>query len=283
MSQSLNKIKRRISTIESTRKITSAMKLVSNAKMVKFKKELDNERLYIDYMDEILNDVIFYNEVNPTKKIDSIFLNENNNSSKKLYVLLTTDLGLCGAYNNEIFKFFKELYKNGDEVILIGTKGLSFFKKDEVKIHYDFLHLYENINVYKIKELTDFIVEKYKTLNYSSVEIIYHKYINTVLSIPKIKKLLPFEIKENKKMYVDPLFLPKKEEVVNKIIPEYINSIVLNLVYESMVSENSARRNAMENADQNAKDMIDDLKLEYNKERQQAITQEISEVIGGSK
>lgn len=283
MAQSLNKVKRRIATINSTRKITNAMKLVSNVKMRKYSKELNNQTLYIEGIKRVLSDVIFHNALNSDEKIDSPFIKKNLNATKTLYVIVTSNLGLCAGYNNEIFHHFSSLYKEGDELVLIGDKALINYSKSNVKYYVDFLKIAEGISMQSIRHLTDFLVKKYLSNEYKEVVIVYHEYVNTLISLPKSAVLLPIPVLENEEYNYDPLYVPGKKAVIDYIVPQYLNTFIYQKLYSSLISENSARRNAMDNADQNAKDIVEKLNLEYNKERQQAITQEISEVVAGSK
>jgi F-type H+-transporting ATPase subunit gamma len=283
MSQSLNKVKRRIGAINSTRKVTSAMKLVSNVKTRRYSRELDMQTAYINSMEQILNDCVFINHHNGDEKVDSIYLKENDKSNKTLYLIYSSTLGLCGGFNNELFRFFRNIYKEGDELVLIGEKSLHEYRDQNIKLYTDFIKLNNSVNKDCIDGLAKFLVDKYQTGDYKSVHFIYHDYVNSMVSVPKDLQILPILLKENDEYAYDPVFCPDKEAVIKEVVSNYIKSILYQKMYASLVSENSARRTAMDNADQNAKDMIDKLQLEYNKARQAAITQELTEVVAGSK
>lgn len=283
MSQGLNKVKNRIGAINSTRKVTSAMKLVSNVKTRRYSRELEMQTAYINSMEQILNDCVFINHHNADEKIESIYLKENDKSSKILYVIYSSTLGLCGGFNNELFRFFRNIYKQGDELVLIGEKAIHEFRGSNIKIYTDFVKFNSAVNKDNIDALSKFLVNKYQTGSYKSVHFIYHDFVNTMLSVPKDLQILPISLKENNEYAYDPVFCPDKETVIKEVVSNYVKSILYQKMYASLVSENSARRNAMDNADQNAKDMIDKLQLEYNKARQAAITQELTEVVAGSK
>lgn len=282
MGQSLNNIKRRINTVNSTRKITSAMKLVSNVKTRRFMRELENHKEYVTETKTILNDSLYYLNDEELKSINPL-LTTFPNANKRLVIIVTSSLGLCGGYNNDVYKFYSNFYKEGDEVITIGEKGLIEYKKKKNLVIYDkYSHLLDKLELSDLKLFINYIDDLYLTGEYRSVEVIYHRYINSLISKVESYQILPLTFKEENNYGISPVFLPNKKEVINTLIPQYINVTIYEKFISSLVSEYSSRRNAMDNADKNAKDLVDKLKLEYNKERQQSITQEITEVVSGS-
>ncbi len=282
MGQSLNNIKRRINTVNSTRKITSAMKLVSNVKTRRFMRELENHKEYVTETKTILNDSLYYLSDEELKSINPL-LTTFPNGNKRLVIIVTSSLGLCGGYNNDVYKFYSNFYKDGDEVITIGEKGLIEYKKKKKLVIYDkYSHLLDKLELSDLKLFINYIDDLYLTGEYRSVEVIYHRYINSLISKVESYQILPLAFKEENNYGISPVFLPDKKEVINTLIPQYINVTIYEKFISSLVSEYSSRRNAMDNADKNAKDLVDKLKLEYNKERQQSITQEITEVVSGS-
>lgn len=282
MAQSLNKIRHRIQTIQSTRKITSAMKLVSNVKMMQLRRQLIGERAFLASLERFVGDVVFYNDMNSSKAVRSPLLEKNDKAQKTLYVIFMSDLGLCAGYNDETLILFKRIFKEGDEAVFIGEKTSMIEKRISLTHYDDFIDLYKDMDREKMRDLTDFLIEKYSSKQYSSVSIVYHEYVNTLTNVTKCYPLLPLSVKENKDLVYDPIYIPNKQGIADYLLPIYIRTLVENKIYETLVSENSARRNAMDSADQNANDMIANLKLNFNKERQQAITQEITEVVSGS-
>lgn len=282
MGQSLNNIKRRINTVNSTRKITSAMKLVSNVKTRRFMRELENHKEYVTETKTILNDSLYYLSDEELKSINPL-LTTFPNANKRLVIIVTSSLGLCGGYNNDVYKFYSNFYKEGDEVITIGEKGLIEYKKKKKLVIYDkYSHLLDKLELSDLKLFINYIDDLYLTGEYRSVEVIYHRYINSLISKVESYQILPLAFKKENNYGISPVFLPNKKEVINILIPQYINVTIYEKFISSLVSEYSSRRNAMDNADKNAKDLVDKLKLEYNKERQQSITQEITEVVSGS-
>ena len=282
MGQSLNNIKRRINTVNSTRKITSAMKLVANVKSRRFMRELKNHEDFVKETKTILNDALFSLNDDELTTINPL-LTHYSNAKKRLVIIVTSSLGLCGGYNNEVYKYYSDFYKDGDEVITIGEKGfIEYSKKKNLKIYTEFTNVLDKVEISELKGLIDFIDSKYLTGEYRSVEVIYHRYINSLISKVESIQILPLIFKEEKKVEISPVFLPDINTVINTLIPQYINVTIYEKFVSSLVSEYSARRNAMDNADKNAKDLVEKLRLEYNKERQSSITQEITEVVSGS-
>ncbi len=282
MGQSLNNIKRRINTVNSTRKITSAMKLVANVKSRRFMRELKNHEDFVKETKTILNDALFSLNDDELTTINPL-LTQYSNAKKRLVIIVTSSLGLCGGYNNEVYKYYSDFYKDGDEVITIGEKGfIEYSKKKNLQIYTEFTNVLDKVEISELKGLIDFIDSKYLTGEYRSVEVIYHRYINSLISKVESIQILPLIFKEEKKVEISPVFLPDINTVINSLIPQYINVTIYEKFVSSLVSEYSARRNAMDNADKNAKDLVEKLRLEYNKERQSSITQEITEVVSGS-
>ena len=282
MGQSLNNIKRRINTVNSTRKITSAMKLVANVKSRRFMRELKNHEDFVKETKTILNDALFSLNDDELTTINPL-LTQYSNAKKRLVIIVTSSLGLCGGYNNEVYKYYSDFYKDGDEVITVGEKGfIEYSKKKNLQIYTEFTNVLDKVEISELKGLIDFIDSKYLTGEYRSVEVIYHRYINSLISKVESIQILPLIFKEEKKVEISPVFLPDINTVINTLIPQYINVTIYEKFVSSLVSEYSARRNAMDNADKNAKDLVEKLRLEYNKERQSSITQEITEVVSGS-
>ncbi|MFA6755011.1 MAG: ATP synthase F1 subunit gamma [Bacilli bacterium] len=281
--QSLSRVKRRINTVQSTRKITNSMKLVSSVKLRKLTKFLESEELYFTSMDRVINDALFENKNYLNNKVSSPYLSVYPNATKTLYIVVTSNTGLCAGYNANIFKFFKDFYKKGDEVILIGEKSYAYFRHDKELVTYnDFIKINTGFDYAKARLLAKFALNKFGSGNYKSVNIIYTKYINSLVAKPENIQILPYLPSENPRYHYEPIYEPGKQEVVDYAIPLYIASKVYYYLYISFISEESSRRNAMDNADRNAKELVDELKLEYNKARQAEITQQITEVTSGS-
>ena len=280
MGQGLNKVKRRIQTVDSTKKITSAMKLVSSVKFSKLQKELNAKQLYLDELQKIGN--IIFNAAKGAK-MKKRYFEAPEEATKNLYVLVNANMGLCGAYNHNIYKLFTEIYKKGDEVLIIGDSLLSRLEQESVEINTDFIKIDEVLSIANIRKLAHAVLEFYKTKKYKKISLIYTHYKNVISYEVKEFSLLPLSYEFDNKMQENPGdFEPNLEYVVNSFINKYLTSQLYLKIYESHISEQASRRNAMDNADKNAEDLIDKLTLEYNKARQAAITQEITEIVGGA-
>lgn len=282
MGQSLNNIKRRINTINSTRKITSSMKLVSNVKCRRFMVEEYKQREYSTLLRSIILDCIKLKTDIPQDELPPL-IRVKKQTNHRLIILVSSTLGLCGGYNSELFKFYNDNFKENDEVIVIGEKArIELLKHNNIKIHADFLDILDKYNIFKTKNLVNYISTLYVENDFDEVDIIYHKYVNSLVSKVIIEKLLPFNIDNNVTSYA-PLHDQDISSILTYSIKEYLCSVLNDCFLSCLVSEHSARRNAMDNADKNAREIVSKLQLEYNKERQQSITQEITEVVAGSK
>lgn len=284
MATSTFEIKNRIKTIKVTAKMTKAMKLVASVKFQKWKKFLDDNEDYRLAMHDVMVRTL---QSIPSKDYLKQACLKSYSNSKNLYIIVTSSLGLCGAYNYNIFHKIDPLLQNDDELLLIGQKGYLHYKDSNYKLYLDYINLLDDLTYENVKKLRHFVVRLYKKEIYKSVTLVYTVFKNSLTLEPTIKKMLPFELEhyhldENKPQY-KPLFDPDVGSVLTLILPHYLDASFYNKLLISEVSEQSSRRNAMENATQSADKLIDKLQLEYNKLRQEKITSEISEIISGSK
>lgn len=281
MASSLQGTKRRIKSVNSTRKVTKAMELVATAKLKKSKDKLEKIKVYTDEVKRTIRRIM----VNSTE-VNSVFLKPNE-SDVRAFVVVTSNLGLCGGYNANILKLaFERVNLVKDVMYVIGAKGVQFFGNRK----YNILEEYQNVdfNYTCSKLLTEKLMAMYQKGEINGVELIYTEFVNSVTFVPHAVELLPFvqdtsNDDEAKYSFTDEVkYEPNPVEILNQLIPFYIESTIYGYVLESEVSENASRRTAMENASDNADEIIDELKLQYNKARQGAITQEITEIISGA-
>lgn len=284
MPESLVNTKRRITTIRSTEKITKAMKLVASVKYQRWKKYFEENKAYITGMNQTmlrtLAGVDFYEAGKPN-------ILTSYNKDKTLYIVVTSTLGLCGAYNYNLFKALDPVLKQQDELFFIGTKGLSHYNNKDFKKHTDYVDLLDNFTYSAVRRMRHQIVRLYKSQNYSKVVLVYTKYVNSLTFAPVLHQLLPLDPKlegvdEVKKSLNPPIFEPDVQSVLEQILPHYIDASLYHKLIESELSELASRRNAMETATDAADKIQAQLQLEYNKARQNAITQEITEVVAGA-
>lgn len=274
MAQELAKTKKRIQSVNSTLKITKAMELVANAKLKRWKNKMENITQYLSEMSDIISTCAgSYDPFNMS--IDELKKYKNTNSI--LYIVVTSSLGLCGGYNYNVFKFLNNKIKPEDKIIILGTKGLVKYSHTDLNLDEDYVSLLDKFDSYASRNLKDKIINEYKTGKYSEVRLITTEYKNSLIFIPNDIRILPFENKDNK-TNDNIMFDPNKEEVLSLLIPKYLDALIYGKLTEAIVCEHASRRNAMDTATDNGEELSQKLMLEYNKARQQAITQEITEI-----
>lgn len=275
MAQELANTKKRIQSVNSTLKITKAMELVANAKLKRWKNKMENITQYLLEMSDIISTCAgSYDPFNMS--IDE--LKKYKNTSSKLYIVVTSSLGLCGGYNYNVFKFLNNKIKPEDKVIILGTKGLIKYSHTDLNLDEDYVPLLDKFDSYASRNLIDKIINEYKTGKYKEVRLIATEYKNSLTFIPNDIKILPFENKNNTTINDNIIFDPNKEEVLSLLIPKYLDVLMYGKLTEAIVCEHASRRNAMDTATDNGEELSQKLMLEYNKARQQAITQEITEI-----
>lgn len=274
MAQELANTKKRIQSVNSTLKITKAMELVANAKLKRWKNKMENITQYLLEMSDIISTCAgSYDPFNMS--IDE--LKKYENTSSVLYIVVTSSLGLCGGYNYNVFKFLNNKIKPEDKVIILGTKGLIKYSHTDLNLDDDYVSLLDKFDSYASRNLIDKIINEYKTGKYNEVRLIATEYKNSLTFIPNDIKILPFENKNNT-INDNIIFDPNKEEVLSLLIPKYLDVLMYGKLTEAIVCEHASRRNAMDTATDNGEELSQKLMLEYNKARQQAITQEITEI-----
>lgn len=281
MSANLNKTKHRIVSINSTKKITNAMELVATVKLKRYKDIMLANENYVDEIVELIQTLSYYKKENNK----SPFEIQNSDDLKDLYIVINSNLGLCASYNNDIYKYVEaNVDKNNAEILPIGIKGDQYYEKNGYMLDKSFVELNEKIEHGNIHKLARYIDNLYLNKKYHSIKLIYTHYVNSIRFVPNeitIYPLSPNMAKEPTSPYA-PIYDPSAEEIYQELVPIYTSSLLYQKIVESQVSEQASRRTAMENATDNANDLIDKLTLEYNKARQAAITQEITEVVSSS-
>lgn len=277
MSQAVTKIKSRIKSVSSAYKVTSAMKLVSTVKLKQWKGRMI---AYKDYTKEINETVDILLSYAKSKNIP--FMNINTEATKNLYLVISSTLGLCGSYNNNIFKVSDVAITKDDEAIILGGKGVAHYKNGEF-VSVPGFEEYTSINDKEmVNKITNYILNEYNKGTYKEIHIIYSEYKNSLVFLAKDFMLLPIKHESTEKTVYPPIIEPNEKELLDNIIPFYLKSEIYSKLFESAVCEQAARSNAMENATNNAKDLLNDLEIEFNKARQNAITQEIIEIVAAS-
>ena len=276
MSQQITKIKSRIKSVGSTLKVTSAMKLVSTVKLKRWKGKMLANRDYANEIDDITNLVL-----SNASKVKTPFTQVNDAANKNLYIVVSSTLGLCGSYNMNMFKLADVTLKKEDDAIILGSKGISHFKDGEFNKINGFEDYSSCDDAKIIKEITNFVVNEFLRGTYKEIHLIYSQYKNSLAFIPRDYMVLPLVKKEMNKAF-PPIMEPTPEKLVNELVPLYLKTTINSKLLESEVCEQAARCNAMENATDNANELLNNLQIEFNKARQAAITQEITEIVGAA-
>lgn len=282
MPESLVNTKRRINTIRSTMKITKAMKLVASVKYQRWKRMYDENAAYTIEMQNALERTLASIDFSDVSKPD--LLSGFENTEKNLYIIVTSSLGLCGSYNYNLFKEIDPQLKEGDELFLLGQKGLVHYQNKSYKLYTDYLDIQEKFTYSAVRRMRHEIIRLYRKEKYAKVVLVYTQYKNSITFIPTLKTILPlsYEEKEKQDESDQPLFEPDAKEVLLTLIPHSIDASLYHRLIESQLSELASRRNAMETATDSADKIQAKLQLEYNKARQTAITQEITEIVAGA-
>ena len=283
MASNMRDIKRRIRSVNSMEHITNAMKLVSASKLRKAKRTYEKTQEYFHYITESIQE-IFQN----TSEIPSKYLAENREIKTTCYIIVTSSRGLCGSYNSNVIKqAVSEIAEDAERpvIVAIGTKGKEYFKKRGHEIAAEYMLPPENISFLETHNISKPIIEMYDSGKVDAVVLIYTSFVSSLEQKVKSMTLLPFEIQRDPdypglEKLVD--YEPSVEEVFDYLVPKYVEIMVYGAIVESATCEHAARRIAMENATDNAREMIGDLTLFYNRTRQAAITNEISEIVGGA-
>ncbi len=281
MASGLQQTKRRINSVNSTKKITNAMRLVSTAKLKSWKKRLSYNGEYADSLHSLMNVVL----QSLTEEQKSTFFT-NDDTKGTLFIVITSTLGLCGGYNYNLYKeVVPQINKGKDEVLIIGTKGLSYFKRNGYKVNDKFVTLASQYDISDIRKIRNEVISRLQMNEISKIKIAYTHFKNSITFIPQVVDIYPIQEDKNyvlshkeKNMLIE----PNAKVILDSLIPLYVESLINSYVIESSVSEFASRSNAMESATDNATDIINKLQIQFNKARQQSITQEITEVVGGA-
>lgn len=281
-------IKRKIKSVHSTRQITKAMELVSTAKLKINRRRFDATKPFFEKTFETVRD-IFRNE----KSLRHPLITARE-VKKSLIVVLAADRGLCGGYNVNVLRETENLVSKLGAVSLItvGKKATDYFTRRKYEVVESLDGISEKPTKEDSKMISDKIISLFMAGEIDEAYIVSTEMVSTISQVAKSEKLLPVNFtafaEEEKEAEIAPedieitTYSPSPELVLDMIIPMYVNSAVLGALIESSCAEQAARRNAMENASDNAKEMIDSLSLTYNQARQAAITQEITEIVGGA-
>ena len=282
MGANMKEIKERIDSIKNTSQITNAMNIVSSTKFKKFQVLTLKSRKYAEAID-----LAFDNLVASLKGNRFVIFDGKREVKKVGIVVMTSDRGLCGSFNSvtlrKLDEMIKRFKKEGKEVsvVTIGKKAKDYCKNREIQVDSEYVQLIPETMFEKGKKISEDITQFYLNDFYDEVYLIYSKFVSAIEYNIQIEKLLPIEKKENlpTKEYV---FEPSEDQVLTAFIPKVLNIKLYQSLLENSASEHSARMSAMKQANDNAADMVKRLTVDYNRERQTMITQELTEIVSGS-
>ena len=280
---SMKDIKRRKESIQSTGQITKAMKLVATVKLQKARSKAENARPYFNAM---YNTVISMLAGSGT--INHRFLKAGD-TDKKAVIVVTANRGLAGGYNSNVIRLLRgdDFTKDNTVIYPVGTKGRDYFNRRGYEIAKDYSEVINDPMYPDAMEIGKEVLRAFEAGEIGEIYLAYTSFKNTVVHEPKLVKLLPVDpadFKSEGETGATALmnYEPEEEEALDIIIPKYMNSLLYGAFMEAVASENGARMTAMDNATSNAEEIIDDLSLMYNRARQGAITQELTEIIAGA-
>ncbi len=292
MGANLKEVRERIKSVISTQQITKAMKMVSAAKLRRAQDAIVRLRPYAEKQNEIAVHILSNTDGDVVKTYG-----EKREVRKVLIVVITSSRGLCGAFNTNIIKQalhlmggrYKAQFDNGQgHVLCIGKKGFDQLKKqvDQENINSDHLALFNDLSFDAIVGVPDSIMEAYKAEEYDAVEVCFGRFKNAAVQYAEAVQYLPIRIpkveKSKKGKKADYIFEPSKEELLQSLLPSILQTQFHSYLLDTHASEHGARMTAMDNATENANELLRELRISYNKARQEAITSEISEIVGGA-
>lgn len=279
--ESASDIKSSMSAIQDINQITSAMKLISTSKMTKAIQRYEANLLYFDRVRTVLRELLMRPE-----KLRHVYLTDHGEGIPA-YVVIAADKGLCGGYNLNVLNYAYRMMPPGDKmVITIGQESRAFFERKGVLIDLEYLHVVQDPTLYETRNLTGDITRLFRERQISSATVIYTRYYSRVKQAPVAIKLLPIEIGEFEDaagtvdLEQDFSYHPSAREVFDVLVPQYIVGTMYGALVQAFASENSARMMAMDSASKNADEMIQLLSRRLNHARQQAVTREITEIVG---
>ncbi len=288
MSGALKEVRIRIGSVKTTQQITKAMKMVSAAKLRRAQDAITQMRPYAEKLQEMLSSIISSSEGDLGGD-----LSKERPVNKVLFIVVTSDRGLCGAFNSNIIKatkakiaesYTKEEAAGNISILPLGKKGMEAFERDGFTMENDFWNIFSDLTFENVKKAAEYARHAYLEGKYDRVELVYSQFKNAAtqdficeghLPIPKIEN-------EGEVVKSDFIFEPSKEVLIEELMPKILNTQIFKAVLDVNASEHGARMTAMDKATENAEELLKDLKLTYNRARQAAITTELTEIVSGA-
>ena len=275
---SMNDIKSRIKSVTGTMQITKAMELVATSKLRRAREKIETSRPFHEIIGEAIKGIC------ASDKIEECVWLKDSECKKPLYVVIAGDRGLAGGYNANIFRLTAAISGGKEAKILpIGKKAVDYYSHRNADILSKNYGYVSEISVGDALNIANLACEGFASGEYDSVIVVYTKFVSMISQLPVYEQLLPLKSDEIAgEANVEPIYCGKPEEIVDKILPQYVGGVLYSTICESLASESAARRTAMNAANKNAEEIIDTLVLKYNRARQAVITQEITEIVSGA-
>ena len=285
---SLDDLKKRITSVKSTQKITKAMKMVAAAKLKRAQESAEKGRPYSQKMNNVILNLS--NGISDKKNAPKL-LSGTGNDKIHLCIVMTSDRGLCGGFNSNIIKkaksYFQKLSDSGKElkIITVGSKGYDQLKrayKDNIIENISFKES-KNANYFDADKVGKILIQKFEQKEFDVCTIFYNQFKNVITQIPQEQQIIPLKINEEEKSSDENYeFEPDEDEILGNLLPKNISTQIFKAMLENSASEQGSRMSAMDNATRNAGEMVDKLTIQYNRSRQAAITKELIEIISGA-
>ena len=287
--ESIKEIRNHIDSVQQTLKITNAMYLISSSKLRKARRQLADVQPYFEKITQTISDIL-----HRTSEVEHAYFDARPGRPHKVgYIVITGDKGLAGAYNHNVLRLVEEEMAKVENptLFLIGQSGRNYFQHKGVNIDGEFMYTAQDPTVYRAREIGDTFIELFRKGHLDEVYVVYTEMVTPMQMEPKIVKLLPLDrdafpwkprrSADGSERHVV-TYVPSPEHVLNHIVPSYLKGLLFGTLVESFCSEQNARMNAMDTATDNARSLLKELSLHYNRARQSAITQEITEIVGGA-
>ncbi|GIV38030.1 MAG: ATP synthase gamma chain [Cyclobacteriaceae bacterium] len=286
---SLKEVKMRINSVVSTQQITKAMKMVAAAKLRKSQDRILQMRPYAKKMNDILRNL----SLADTQEASLKWYSASREVNKVLLVVITSDRGLCGSFNSNVFKGvirliedqYAAIHRRGNLAIMpIGKKAMDYFSKRKYPVIGDYALLFSGLNFESAARAADFLMESYRTGRFDRIDIVYNEFKNVATQILRTEQYLPVlaQVGTKTTARIDYIYQPESAAVMEGLIPKSLRVQLFKALLDSNAAENGARMTAMDKATENAGELLKELRLSYNRTRQAAITKEILEIVGGA-
>ncbi len=286
---SLKEVRNRIRSIKSTQQITRAMKMVAASKLRRAQDNILQMRPYAEKLNDILNNVVKASG----QSVKSEYA-EKREVNRILILVITSDRGLCGAFNSNVFKKVKaainsdllEYYEDDRlDILPVGKKSFDFYRKRDFNVIDDYWELFSDLSYEKVKEIAQFAMQSFKSGKYDKVYLVYNEFKNVATQILRMDQFLPVEVAETDEedsFSLNYIFEPSQIQIITELIPKTLHIQFYKAILESFAAEHGARMTAMDQASENAEDILYDLNIMYNRTRQAVITRELNEIVGGA-